>query len=157
MLKLMLLRHAKTENLSVTGFDFDRQLALKGLIQAKSMAAHFTKIDLTKTVVLCSDAKRTVQTFQYLHAQNDISTYNLNHDLYLANRETLLNQLFKQTGDFTILLIGHNDGLSDLASFLTDTYLHLSTCTLLTLDVHLDEWHHLSRGTCTISEVFRPE
>jgi phosphohistidine phosphatase len=157
MLKLLLLRHAKTEKNSATGLDFDRPLAPKGLSQAKSMATHLTHIDLTKTVVFCSDAKRTVQTFDFLRQQNDLASYLFDHNLYLADRETLLNQLWKQQGDLTVLLIGHNDGLSDLASFLTDTYLHLSTCTLLTLDVHLDEWQHLSRGTCTISEEFRPE
>ena len=157
MLKLMLLRHAKTENLSVTGFDFDRQLALKGQRQAKSMAAHLTKIDLTKTVVLCSDAKRTLQTFEYLQVQNDITSYNLHHDLYLASRETLFNLLCEQNGDFPILLIGHNDGLSDLASYLTDDYIHLNTCTLLTLDVHADDWTELTQGSCAISRMYRPE
>lgn len=157
MLKLMLLRHAKTENQSDTGLDFDRQLALKGQRQAKSMATHLTSIDLTKTVVFCSDAKRTVQTFEYLLAQNDIPNYVLKHDLYLASRETLFNQLCEQNGDFPILLIGHNDGLSDLASYLTDDYIHLNTCTLLTLDVHAKDWSELTQGSCTISEMYRPE
>ena len=157
MLKLMLLRHAKTEKNSATGLDFDRQLAPKGQVQAKAMAAHLTHIDLSDTAVFCSDAKRTVQTFDFLRQQNDLTSYMLHHDLYLADREILLRQLCRQQVDLTILLIGHNDGLSDLASYLTETYLHLSTCTLLTLDVHLDKWAHLSIGTCTISGVFRPE
>jgi len=157
MLKLMLLRHAKTEKLSDTGLDFDRQLAPKGQVQAKAMAAHLTNIDLSDTAVFCSDAKRTVQTFDFLRQQNGLTSYLFHHDLYLADRETLLSQLCKQQGDFTILLIGHNDGLSDLASYLTDTYLHLSTCTLLTLDVHADDWSEITHGSCTISEMFRPE
>jgi phosphohistidine phosphatase len=156
MIKLMLLRHAKTENQSKTGLDFDRQLAPKGQGQSKSMATHLTNIEFTDTVVFCSDAKRTVQTFEYLRAQNDIPSYILMHDLYLANRETLLNQLCKQTGDFSILLIGHNDGLSDLASYLTDDYIHLKTCTLLTLDVHAEDWSELTQGSCTISGMYRP-
>lgn len=157
MLKLMLLRHAKTENQSGTGLDFDRQLALKGQRQAKSMATHLSSIDLSNTVVFYSDAKRTVQTFEYLLAQNDIPSYVLKHDLYLASRETLFNQLCEQNGDFTILLIGHNDGLSDLASYLTEDYIHLNTCTLLTLDVHAKDWSELTQGSCTISEMYRPE
>ena len=157
MLKLMLLRHAKTENQSDTGLDFDRQLANKGQRQAKSMATYLTKIDLTNIVVFCSDAKRTVQTFEYLHAQNDLSSYMFVHDLYLASRETLFNHLCKQHGDFSILIIGHNDGLSDLASYLTDDYIHLNTCTLLTLDVHMEDWSELTQGSCAISGLFRPE
>ena len=157
MLKLMLLRHAKTENQSDTGLDFDRQLALKGQRQAKSMATHLSSIDLSNTVVFYSDAKRTVQTFEYLLAQNDIPSYVLKHDLYLASRETLFNQLCEQNGDFPILLIGHNDGLSDLASYLTEDYIHLNTCTLLTLDVHAKDWSELTQGSCTISEMYRPE
>jgi phosphohistidine phosphatase len=157
MLKLMLLRHAKTEKQSDTGLDFDRQLAAKGQVQAKAMAAHLTNIDLSDTAVLCSDAKRTLETFDFLRQQNELTSLMLHPDLYLADRETLLSQLCKQQGDFTILLIGHNDGISDLASYLTDTYVHLSTCTLFTLDVHADDWSEITQGSCTISEMFRPE
>jgi len=153
----MLLRHAETENQSDTGLDFDRQLSIKGQHQAKSMATHLSKIDLSNTAVFCSDAKRTAQTFAYLHAQNDLTSYFFDHDLYLASRETLLNHLCNQHGDFSILLLGHNDGLSDLASYLTDNYIHLSTCTLLTLDVHAEDWSALTKGSCTILGVYRPE
>jgi phosphohistidine phosphatase len=157
MIKLMLLRHAKTENQSNTGLDFDRKLALKGQRQAKSMATHLSKLDLTDTVVFCSDAKRTVQTFEYLREQNDLTSYIIHHDLYLASRETLFNQLCTQNGDFPILLIGHNDGLSDLASYLTGDYIHLNTCKLLILDVHAEDWSELTQGGCTISGMYRPE
>lgn len=156
MLKLMLLRHAKTEKNSETGLDFDRPLAPKGQRQAQSMSAHLSKLNLWETAVFCSDAKRTRETFDFIQHGNEINTLTYDHALYLANRQELLSILSKQHGNFPILLIGHNDGLSDLASYLTETYLHLDTCTLLTLDVHLNEWHALSAGTCTIAEVFRP-
>lgn len=156
MLKLMLLRHAKTEKKSDTGLDFDRPLAPKGQHQAQSMSAHLSKLNLTETAILCSDAKRTRETFDFILHGNEISVLTFDHALYLANRQELLSILSKQHDNSPILLIGHNDGLSDLASYLTDTYLHLDTCTLLTMDVHLDEWQALSAGTCTIAEVFRP-
>jgi phosphohistidine phosphatase len=156
MLKLMLLRHAKTEKNSETGLDFDRSLAPKGQRQAQSMSAHLTEYGLTETAVFCSDAKRTRETFDFIQLGNQIKALTYDHALYLASREELLTILSKQQGNSLILLIGHNDGLSDLASYLTDTYLHLDTCTLLTLNVHVDEWQALSAGTCTIAEVFRP-
>jgi phosphohistidine phosphatase len=156
MLKLMLLRHAKTEKNSETGLDFDRPLAPKGQRQAQSMSAHLSNVNLTETTVFCSDAKRTRETLDVIQHGNEINALTFDHALYLSSREELLTILSKQHGNSPILLIGHNDGLSDLASYLTDTYLHLNTCTLLTLDVHLDEWHALSAGTCTIAEVFRP-
>jgi len=156
MLKLMLLRHAKTEKNSETGLDFDRSLAPKGQHQAQSMSAHLSIFNLSETAVFCSDAKRTRETLDYLQQGNEINTLTFDHALYLANREELFTILSKQHGNSPILLIGHNEGLSDLASYLTDTYLHLATCTLLTLAVHVDEWQALSAGTCTIEEVFRP-
>jgi phosphohistidine phosphatase len=156
MLKLILLRHAKTEKTSPTGLDFDRPLAQKGHKQARAMAMHLAEIKFTETTVFCSDAKRTQETFQHLRQDNDFQSYHFNHDLYLASRETLLQLLCKQHDTTPILVIGHNDGLSDLATHLTDSYLHLDTCTLLTLDVHVDEWQSLSAGTCTIAGVYRP-
>lgn len=156
MLKLILLRHAKTEHSSPSGKDFDRPLAREGRVQAKAMAIHLNSKNIAHCSILCSDAKRTHETFGFLQERIDLPSFTFDHTLYLASREALLTILSKQHGNSPILLIGHNDGLSDLASYLTDTYLHLDTCTLLSLDVHVDEWQALSSGTCTIAEIFRP-
>ena len=63
-MKIHLLRHAKTEVLSPTGKDFDRELAEKGLRQAIEMKAFLSKTDWKKTLLLCSDASRTKQTLE---------------------------------------------------------------------------------------------
>jgi phosphohistidine phosphatase len=157
MLKLMLLRHAKTEKNSVTGLDFDRQLAPKGERQAKSMSTHLNNFELSNSAVLCSDAKRTRETFDFIQHGNALNSLTFDNALYLASREEIFSILSKHQGNSPILLIGHNDGLSDLASYLTDSYQHLETCTLLSMDVHADDWSEITQGSCTITQMFRPE
>jgi len=74
--------------------------------------------------------------------------------------EKILCSTAKRTKETTVknlLIIGHNDGISSLASYLTEEYVHLKTCELVVLDFHVDEWAALSAGTATIAHRYRPE
>lgn len=60
MLELHVLRHAKTEQFSPTGKDFDRSLMKKGLRQRDDLAVFFKKVNQVN-VVWCSSATRTAK------------------------------------------------------------------------------------------------
>lgn len=156
-MKLHLLRHAKTEVISTSGRDFDRALMTKGVVQANLMGQYlkFAQKDIQETY--CSDAVRTKQTLDIISNSIDCGKIHLKNELYLADRETLLGLIWRIKHNKDILIVGHNDGLSQFASYLTDQHVHLKTCCYLCIEFELDTWKETSIGTGTIVADYRPQ
>ena len=96
MLRLHLLRHAKTEVSSPTGEDFDRELMVKGIIQANMSGLYFELNSIQAQSILCSAAKRTIQTLDIIRYAMPSADVIIDYDLYLADRETLLEKVWNQ-------------------------------------------------------------
>ena len=159
-MKLHLLRHAKTNQESKTGQDFDRELLPKGEKQVAEMAQFLS--NLKDIEVHCSSAKRTRQTFELLSStkNNESLQFDFIHfsnELYLCSHLDLLNYINSLDTKNDILLIGHNNGISDFASYLSDEYIDFKTCGYCELEIQIENWNELSRGTAKVIEKFRPE
>ena len=156
-MKIHLLRHAKTAIDSETGKDFDRALLPKGIIQANVDGYFLLHAGTEIFETWCSDSVRTQQTYQVLSKFIDCGKVNFINELYLADRETLLAKIWKTKHNKEILLIGHNDGISSLASYLTDKNVHLKTGGYVCISFEADSWREVSCGTGTIVNEFRPQ
>ncbi len=156
MLRIHLLRHAKTEISSPTGEDFDRELMVKGIIQANMIASFFNFKKVEPQLLLCSAAKRTVQTMDIVRHSLPTMTVKPDPNLYLADRESLLSEIWKQKKGNELLLIGHNEGISNLATYLSGDRVHLKTCGYVCLSFPFDHWNEVSHGTGTIELMYRP-
>ena len=77
-------------------------------------------------------------------------------NLYMASQSGLLEELASEKAP-VITIIGHNDGLSDLASYCADEYIGLKTCEFITMTFPFDDWSHIIRGTGTILLRYRPD
>lgn len=157
MLKLNLIRHAKTNQESPTGRDFDRELLPKGIIQANMLAVYLASNAIDLGTVLCSGAKRTRQTWhileQHLFPETKAS---YKDDLYLANYPTMMLFIQEQTSK-TITLIGHNEGISELASYLSGKDIHLKTGGFIQLSGNFENWEELIRDSMELVDQYRPE
>lgn len=156
-MKIHLLRHAKTEQLSSSGNDFDRKLKDRGILQSKELAQFLISNQIHELETWCSTAKRTRQTFSYLTESLKPSKLEFMDDLYLCEQETILKKLWDLNQANDLFIIGHNDGLSDLASYFADEMIHLSTCEYICFSFSADSWAELSRGTGIIANRFRPQ
>lgn len=161
-MKLFILRHAKTESISTTGKDKDRKLKEKGLRQCTSIG-RFLESNYPNQVweVHCSSARRTKATYSTVkkHLSNVAQIENVTYkdELYLADKSTLLNYLSTiKTSDHPVLLIGHNDGISDLASHLIGEYLHLPTGGFVVLDLNTDSFESITSGCASLVDEFYP-
>ena len=154
---LHLLRHAKTEIRSHSGKDIDRSLLLKGIIQSNMMSTYFQRSELVFPVALCSVATRTRQTLEIVSSFTPLEKVNFVEQLYLADRESILHLIWSQDHKKDLLIIGHNDGLSELASYLTDDYIELKTCGYMAISFEADSWKEISHGLGTIKDAFRPK
>ncbi len=126
------MRHAKTEILSHSGRDYDRKLAPKGIEQCQKLKDILNSMDFADCDVHCSSAQRTTETSARVLEKEKQLTY---HDeLYLTDKEYLLRFLRERQSTRDILLIGHNFGLSDLASCLLDQEVYMKTGSMLSIE-----------------------
>lgn len=154
-MKLHLLRHGKTHQQSGTGRDFDRQLMKKGLVQCELLGEYFAQKKLN-CEVWCSSSKRTRETFENVSQKIVHKKVVMRDDLYLCSRKVLLDTLWQYSGDNDILIIGHNYGISDLATYLTDTRIELRTGGYICIEFKDFRWEELSRGLGVIVDQHRP-
>ncbi len=161
MKHLYILRHAKTNQISKTGKDFDRALLPKGFDQLKDLQLFFDSFSLKNDVtILISSAKRTIQTFEgvknVLQNKNSISTYSFHKNLYLAELDELLKVIWNLQTDDNIFLIGHNFGISELASYFTESDIELSTSEFIHLSFQCNHWNETSKGLAIVENRYHP-
>lgn len=127
MLRLWLLRHAKSAWDDPDLDDFARPLSPRGRKACRRLARHMTERGIRPDLVLCSPATRTRQTWERLEKRlsqgpQDAVKVRLEPSLYMAEPATLLALTRAiPTTCRDVLLIGHNPGLEEFAQRLTGT------------------------------------
>lgn len=155
-MKLHLLRHAKTDPESESGEDFDRKLLPKGIEEARIMGDFL--VPLEKSIeVHCSSSARTRETYELISTKIPKANVHFWDDLYHVSHLELLEFINGLKTHKDILLIGHNNGISDLAGYLSDQPVVLKTCGYICLEMDIDSWEELSRGQARITASYRPE
>jgi phosphohistidine phosphatase len=119
-MRLMLLRHAKSEKAEPGRRDYTRRLAARGHKDAPLIGAYIERHALFPDLVLVSDATRTRETWDLLASALSASprvTYE--ERLYDAGPDAIL-AVVKETASNvrTLMVVGHNPGLHDLARLL---------------------------------------
>src|SRR5258708_2317049 len=120
MRRLLLLRHAQAERLQPGGRDHDRVLAARGRTDAKTLGAYLARHAFIPDRVVVSTAVRTRETWTLLAAaMGKTPPVSFEERIYDASPETILKAV-KETGPDTgtLMLIGHNPGLQELAAML---------------------------------------
>jgi phosphohistidine phosphatase len=120
MRQLLLLRHAKSSWGDKGLPDRDRPLNERGQRAAARMAQEMHALGLEPDMVLVSPARRTMQTLEALEPWTDSPLVEEIESLYLADVPDLLSALHGVAETVrSVLLIGHNPGLHDLAMALS--------------------------------------
>jgi phosphohistidine phosphatase len=113
---LYLLRHAKSSWADPTLADHERPLAPRGRRDAKRIAKHLRRLGCEPELILCSSAVRTRETLELLRSAVPASAVNIEEDLYAASRDELSARLrLVPDAVVSVMLIGHNPGLQQLA------------------------------------------
>jgi len=116
MRQLLLLRHAKSSWDDPALPDHARPLNARGRRAAQAMAAEMQRLGLSPDVVLVSSARRTLQTMEALHPFEGSPIVNVMDGLYLAPWRGMLETLNAVPDTArSVLVIGHNPGLHELA------------------------------------------
>jgi phosphohistidine phosphatase len=120
MRRLLLLRHAKAERLQPGGRDQDRVLTERGRADARKLGAYLARHSFVPDRAMVSTSARTRETWELLAtAFAKAPPVSFEDRLYNASPQAIL-QAIKDTGATacTLLVIGHNPGLQELAAML---------------------------------------
>src|SRR6201999_4338188 len=126
MRRLMLLRHAKTENNAPSGRDQDRRLDDRGRKDAAEIGGFIADHPPFPDCVLVSPAVRAHQTWELAWAaMKDLvppPRVELAPDLYGADPAQLLQSIREVSAvdPQRLMVVGHNPGMHELALALTD-------------------------------------
>ena len=158
MLSLHILRHANTLSSSLTGKDFDRELSPKGLKQSEVLASFLKMNNLQPEVIFCSAAKRTRQTLKEVQKKFKFDNkVQFKDELYLASMGEMFDFVSNLSSENDALIIGHNNGISDLITYLTDDFIDIPTCTFVTLSFDVNKWNEISKGLAKMDVYFSPK
>ena len=164
---LYLLRHAKSSWKDTTLDDFDRPLNKRGRDAAKKMARYLMQQHIEPGQILCSSAQRTRETldrmFKVLPTPIPIR---FEKGIYMAEAPALLRRLQGLSDSLSsVLVIGHNPGLEQLALLLAgsgdgDTRNQLAekfpTAGLAVLVANLEHWSDFKPGCARLEVFVRP-
>lgn len=142
---LYLVRHAKSDWHSGET-DFERTLNKRGLRDAQEMGQRLKNSGSLPERILCSPAKRAVQTLERLDL--GIETIAFKENIYEASTGDLLN-LVQSVDDScnAAMLIGHNPAMTWLATMLSGVGIQgMPPCSVIT--IQLDSNHWKSAGAC---------
>ena len=116
MRQLLLLRHAKSSWDDPGLSDHARPLNARGRRAAAAIAGAMRDLRLSPDLVLVSSARRTLQTLEALTPFEDNALVEPMDALYLAPASALLEGVRKVPETVrSVLLIGHNPGLHEVA------------------------------------------
>jgi phosphohistidine phosphatase len=119
-MRLMLLRHAKSEKAEPGLRDHERRLNDRGKRDAETIGAYLARHGLLPDLVAVSTSQRTRQTWEHVAAMLSASPpASFEERLYNAGAEAIL-AVVKETKPAvrTLMVIGHNPGLHEVARLL---------------------------------------
>lgn len=158
---LHLLRHAKAEQAAVAAtraVDHARTLTPRGRDDATAMGDWMRANGLRPDLALVSSAMRTAETYALLRLPAGPRLVT-SEALYLADLDQLVRTLRAQSEARSILLVGHNPGLHELALHLAPhsraLQTGLPTCTLASFELAAD-WAALGPAHAELSAIHRP-
>ena len=115
--RLILLRHGKAEADAPTGQDFDRALTDRGRRDAALVAQALAEADLAPDLALVSPAARARETWEQAAPFFPCAKVEWAPALYNIDPQAILDLAAGQAPR-TVMVVGHNPGLGDLAAFL---------------------------------------
>jgi phosphohistidine phosphatase len=143
-----LIRHAKSTWDKVGVQDHDRPLDARGESDAIAVGEFLAGQGIHPDLILTSDALRAYATAELIAKQLSVPEEKIVKEVgvYDAGVEDLLAILQKLPIKYnTVILVGHNPGLTWLANYLADDHLiNLPTCGVYCVAFEADDWSDIT-------------
>ena len=166
MRRLLLLRHAKTERSETVERDRDRKLTARGRADAPVIGAYMVRHGLVPDLALVSPVKRAEETWALIAAAFKKAPRVVKDErIYNAAPATLIDLIRNTRNAATLLVVGHNPGLQDLAvQLIASDDLEarervsekLPTCGLVVVEFPFDNWSRLHASAGRMERFVSP-
>lgn len=157
MLKLYILRHGKAVKPDNSRKDFDRKLSTKGVAQINQVGFILKQDGVKIDQLIASSARRTDETAEIMTNYLKVDQTYYDEALYLTDLETLLKYVRERGNGNSVLLVGHNFGLSDFANYLLGDYRTLSTGMLVEINFNFEDWSKVKANSGTLGRIIEPK
>ncbi len=159
MKRIYLIRHGKAEDGSDKP-DFERDLLPKGRKKTEKIAHYLAKQKASPKLILVSMAFRTLQTAEVVRSILNLPKQIIKEekDLYLASSNSMLDTLYRIDDQIDeIMVIGHNPGISSLATYLSNSSIDwMSTSAVVAIDLKVEHWVDLANATKKFLYYIKP-
>ena len=149
MKTLTLVRHAKSSWKDRTLRDRDRPLNKRGTRDAPVMGQRIAAAGIRPALIVSSPAERAWTTARVVAGELSYPLEFLQRDenLYLASLDDWLDVVAAQEESFnSIMLVGHNPGLTDFANYLSPGLTHnVPTAGVVSVNIDRDDWQLYER------------
>ncbi|MCP4075854.1 MAG: NUDIX domain-containing protein [Gammaproteobacteria bacterium] len=162
--ELLLLRHGKSD-WNINTDDFNRPLKDRGKRAAQRMGVWLATHNKIPDIIISSPAERALTTAEKCCKAMGQGSDNIlqQQKVYLADTSDLLQVLRKLPASANrVMLVGHNPGLENLLTCLTDGAAKaeedgklLPTATLALLEIELN-WSDIKQGSARLKRIIRP-
>jgi phosphohistidine phosphatase len=166
MRRLILLRHGKAVPQG-SAPDFERSLETRGVEESRALGRYLAEEGIIPDLALVSPAFRTRETWQAAALAFPQIAVTFEPELYLASTDQVLHAIQTHGGDAkTLIVVGHNPSLHDLAVELVDhgdRYAfarmreYFPTASLAVFDTPDDDWQALRRHAMRLDRFRVPD
>jgi phosphohistidine phosphatase len=151
---MYVLRHTKSSWDDETLTDYDRPLAARGVRDGKRLSKFIADSGIRPDVVLCSSARRAQQTLAFIAGSLGAPAVRMLDELYGADVADVFALVHRLDDEFsTVLLIGHNPCLAELAQAETK----YPTGALATLRWEAEHWEDVRPGEAELVGIVTPK
>lgn len=152
MKELILIRHAKSDWGNEYLKDVDRCLNDRGYSDAYYSSTWFLENKKIPEIILSSTATRALNT-ALIFARTldyDMKNFKLEKDIYEGAASTLFELVARQAdGKNSLMLFGHNPGITSLCNLLSDEYFfdNIPTCGIVSYRFEIESWKNIEPKT----------
>lgn len=151
MLRLILLRHGKSDWHDHRLDDFNRPLAPRGLRDVPEMGRRLARRGQAPDLIISSTAVRAISTARGI--ARELGYYEDRiveaSDLYHAAPRTILSFIrAAPASTHTLMVVGHNPGMTELANMLAEVRIdNMPTCGMLCVEFEAAGWNAIEPAT----------
>lgn len=150
MKKLFVVRHAKSSWDFPDLDDHDRPLNQRGMKDAPKMGTRIAKKIVKIDLMITSTAKRAADTATIIADHLSFSKSHIIEEplFYHASfRELLVNLQTIESNVMTLMIFGHNPGLTDFVNHLTGSDIYnIPTCGIAEITFDVTSWQQVRKG-----------
>ncbi len=159
MIKLFIIRHAKSSWDHVGLLDFDRPLNHRGIADAPKMGERLKAKGVKPDMILSSNALRAKKTIKEIAKKVKFKNkITFKRKIYEANLSTLHKMIKKvDKKNKTLFLCGHNFELNMLAEKYVGFDENIPTCGIVEIEFNCNKWKDISKKNARLISFDYPK